>query len=88
MICRRHGWRDSLDVCTFIDLCLPLQMLASYTPFGYPARSHCYVKLLVTVRFYFLFPERKVKFNRKKKCLSMELCSEVIQCPFLIGSAF
>jgi len=87
MICRRHGWRDSLDMCTFIDLWLPLQMLASYTPFGCPACSHSYVNLIITVRFYFLFTERKVKFNRKKVSVwSFVLTSFDVIC--LIGSAF
>jgi hypothetical protein len=65
VIFRRHGWRDSLEMYRFIDLCLPLQMLASYTAFGYSPRSHSCINLLVTFRFYFLFTERKVKFNRK-----------------------
>jgi len=55
-------------------------MLASYTAFGYSTRSHRYINLLVTFRLYFLFAERKVKLNRKKN-LSMELRSDVIQCP-------
>ena len=80
MIIRRHGWRDGLEIYRFIDLCLPLQMLASYTAVGHSSRSHSYIKLLFPCLFYFLFTERNVVFNRKK-CHSMELCSEVIHCP-------
>jgi hypothetical protein len=87
VIFRRHGWRDSLEEYRFIDLCLPLQMLASYTAFGYSPRSHSCINLLVTFRFYFLFTERKVKFNRKNVSV-WSFVLKSFNVLDLIGSAF